>query len=161
VSSGDDDGLAVWLRDDDIGEEHPAEGRTPSWQTAAFAVVVVLYLVTAAQGVVVVVGDLLGWASDNLWNWFGSTSSSGREEVRDDALALTVRAVCLAGVGVVLGLWWRRRQMLAVSGVAVAVALVVGLGSYWLAAEDRPDRPEPQRTVCQEHSGDDTRCPGG
>jgi hypothetical protein len=163
VSEADDDALALWLRDDDPDEQRAGVGRTPAWRSAAFGVVAVLYLVTAAQGALIVVGDLLGWASDSFWNWAGSTTPSGREELRDDVLGLTVRGACLAGAGVVLGLWWRRRQMLAVSGAAVVVALVVGMTTYALAAEDQPDRPswEDRPRVCQEHSGDGNDCPGG
>ena len=82
--------------------------------------------------------------------------------LRDDVLAVTVRGVCIAAVGAVLGLWWRRPQLLAVSGAAVPVALVVGLTTYALAAEDRPERPawEDRPRFCQEHSGDGNECPG-
>jgi hypothetical protein len=63
----------------------------------------------------------------------------------------------------VFGLWWRRRQALAASCAAVVVALAVGVTTYALAAEDQPDRAEweDRPRVCQEHSGGDTRCPGG
>ena len=163
MSSGDGDALDVWLDEDDAGEERPAGSRTCAWQNAAFAVVVVLYLVTAAHGVVVVVGDLFGWATEDFLTFGVSDLSTGRQELRDDVLALTVRGACVAAVGVVLGLWWRRRSVLAVSATAVAVSLVVGLLSYAIAAEDQPDRPEweDRPRVCQEHSGGDTRCPGG
>ena len=127
------------------------------------AVVAVAYLVTAAQGVVTVVGDLLGWASDGFWNWWGTSTSDGRrQEVRADVLALTLRATCLAAIGVVLGLWWRRRLAVGVFGGAVAVSLVVGLTAYALAAEDRPSRPsweDDSPRGCVELSGEPSDCP--
>ena len=117
---------------------------------------------TAIQGAVTVIGDLLGWASDSVWPWWGTSTSSGRDEVRSDVLALTVRATCLAAIGVVLGLWRRRTLVLAVSAAGVAVALVVGLGSSWLAAEDGPDRPpweDDGPRGCVELSGEPSDCP--
>lgn len=107
-------------------------------------------------------GDLVGWASDSLWSWWGTTTPSGRERVRDDVLALTVRSSCLAAVGVVLGLWWGRRSVLAVSAAGVAVALVVGLLTYWIAAPDGPPSPQDDGPRgCVEYSGGSTDCPGG
>lgn len=155
--SRQDDG-EIWLGE--FATEDETSDGTPMWQRAVLGVVGFLYLVTAAQGVVVVIGDLLGWASDSFWTWAGSTTSSGREQVRDDVLGLTVRSSCVAAVGVVLGWWWRRRAVLAVSAVGVVAALVVGLLTYWIAAEDQPER-EDRAPVCQEYSGGDTRCPGG
>ncbi|MGY1805143.1 hypothetical protein ACI78T_17810 [Blastococcus sp. SYSU D00922] len=156
---GDDE---TWL--DGLGtQEAPAEERrrSPLWQNAVLAVVALAYLVTAVHGAFTVAGDLLGWAGDNAFSIAGESRSTGRAVLREDLLALTLRAACIAVIGVVLGLWWRRRLVLTTSAAAIAVALVVGLGSYWLAAEDRPDRPEPEPRFCQEYSGGDTECPGG
>ena len=164
MSRPDVDDEDAWLGGLPEDEAAPDERTTaPRRKGAVIALVALAYLVTAAQGAVTVVGDLLGWASDSFWNWSGRSTSDGRQDLRSGVLATTLRACCLAGIGVVLGLWWRRRLVLAVSAVGVAAALVVGLGSYWLAAEDRPDRPEGDDgpRVCQEHSGGDTRCPGG
>jgi hypothetical protein len=151
--------------DPDLFREADAEGppRSPVWQRVVIGVVAVVYLVTAAQGAVVVIGDLFGWATEDFITFGVSDPSTGRQELRDDVLGPTVRAVCIAAVGVVLGLWWRRRPVLAVSGAAVVVALVVGLTTYALAAEDQPERSEweDRPRACQEHSGGDTRCPGG
>ncbi|SEL82680.1 hypothetical protein SAMN04515665_12072 [Blastococcus sp. DSM 46786] len=135
--------------------------RPAIWQRAALAVVAFAYLWTAVQGAWTLAGDLWGWAADSIFAWTDTTPSSGREALREHVLALAMRAACLAGVGVVLGLWWRRRLVLAVSGAGVAAALVVGVGVHWLAAPAVPDQPEEGRPrVCQEHSGGDNRCPG-
>ena len=113
-------------------------------------------------GVVVVVGDLLSWAGDNVHFLGDTTPSTGRENLRDDVLALTWQLACIAAIGVVLGLWWRRRLAVGLFGIGAVVALVAGLTVYAVAAEDEPDRPAWQDSphVCQEYSGDGNRCPG-
>lgn len=156
-----DDDAEIWLAEDADGEWVP-RSKAPVWQGALLGVVAMLYLVTAAAGVVTVAGHLLGWASDSFWSWVGATASSGREELRDDVIALTRRGACLAGIGVVLGLWWKRRPVLAVSAVGVVVALAVGLLTYGIAAPNGPPRPEDDGPrACVEHSGGSTDCPGG
>ena len=107
------------------------------------------------------VGDLLGWAAGSAWNWPGTAPSDGRAELRSHVRALAVRGACIAAAGVVLGLWWGRRLVLAVSGAGVAVALVVVLTVYGLAAPDEPERPswDDQPRGCVELSGEPSDCP--
>jgi hypothetical protein len=150
------------------GAESDDERSRPSWRSAALVVVAVAYLAVAVHGVFTVVGDLLSWAGENAIriggesHIAGESPSSGREALRENVLVLTRHASCVAGIGVVLGLWWGRRLAVAVFGGALAVALVVGLTTYALAAKDQPDRPvwEDRPPVCQEHSGGDNECPG-
>ena len=142
-----------------------AEERPPAREYGKGAVIAVVgaaYLVAFGFGAFVVVGDLLSWAGDNVHFLGDTTPSTGRENLRDDVLALTRQVACIAAIGVVLGLWWRRRLAAGLFGVAAVAALVVGLTGYVLAAEDQPDRPawEDAPRSCQEHSGGDNRCPG-
>jgi hypothetical protein len=111
------------------------------WQAAGMGIVAMAYLATGAYGLLVVIGDLLGWAWDNVLRWPGMTPSSGRERLQSDVLALTVQATAVAAVGVVLASWWRRRLALAVFGGGVGVALVVGLSAWALVSPDEPERP--------------------
>lgn len=159
MSSEDADGLDVWLDEVDTDEERTGP---PSWQSGVLGIVAVTYLAVAVHGVFVVTGDLLGWAGDNAFAFPGSAPSSGRQDLRGDLLALTVRGVAVAAVGGVLGFWWRRRLAATVSGGAAVVALVVGLTTYAMAAEDRPARPaweDDGPRGCVELSGEPSDCP--
>ena len=119
-----------------------AEERPPAREygkSALIAVVGTAYLVAFGFGVVVVVGDLLSWAGDNVHFLGDTTPSTGRENLRDDDLALTWQLACIAAIGVVLGLWWRRRLAVGLFGIGAVVALVAGLTVHAVAAEDEPD----------------------
>jgi hypothetical protein len=151
---------ALWADDAWADEPESTPDRSPFWMRAAMAVVAVAYLAVAVHGVWTVVGDLLDWASENALSWPGATPVSGREPLREDVRASTVQGVSVAAVGVVLGLWWRRRLAVAVFGGALVIALVAGLTTYALAAEDQPQRPDVRPRVCQEHSGGGNECPG-
>jgi hypothetical protein len=147
-------------------EAEEAEERPPAREygkSVVIAVVGAAYLVAFGFGVFVVVGDLLSWAGDNVHFLGDTTPSTGRENLRDDVLALTRQVACIAAIGVVLGLWWRRRLAVGLFGIGALVALVAGLTVYAIAAEDEPDRPawQDRPHVCQEYSGDGNRCPGG
>ena len=163
MSSGDTDGLDGWLHEVDTDDD-PAVERTgpPSWRSGVLGLVAVVWLAVAVDGVLVVTGDLLGWAGGNAFAFPGSTPSSGRQELRGDLLALTARGVAVAAIGGVLALWWRRRLAATVSGGAAVVALVVGLTTYAMAAEDGPSRPaweDDGPRGCVELSGEPSDCP--
>ncbi len=141
-------------------EEQPR--RRAHVKGATLAVVSVAYLAAFGFGVFVVLSDLLGWAGDNVIQWPGMTPSTGRERLRHDVLTLTRLVTCIAAIGAVLGLWWRRREAVVVFAAGAGVALVLGLTGYALAAKDKPSRPtwEDAPRYCQEHSGGDATCPG-
>jgi hypothetical protein len=144
------------------GAEEPPRRRSYG-KGATLAVVAVAYLTAFGFGVFVVLSDLLGWAGDNV-TLFGITPSStgAREGLRHDILTFTRLVTCLAAIGVVLGLWWRRREAVVVFGAGAGVALVLGLTGYAMAAKDKPSRPawEDAPHYCQEHSGEPNTCPG-
>jgi hypothetical protein len=146
-------------------ESEEVETRRPAREygkSAVLAVVGTAYLAAFGHGVFVVVGDLLSWAGDNVHFFGDTTPSTGRENLRDDVLSVTRQLACVAAIGLVLCLWWRRRVAVLLFAVAALVGLVAGLVVYAIAAEDQPDRPawEDRPHVCQEHSGDGNRCPG-
>ncbi|TFV87145.1 hypothetical protein [Blastococcus sp. CT_GayMR16] len=155
------DGLPGDLWEETGAEGEPIRDRPQVWLSAALTVVAVAFLAVAVHGVFTVVGDLLGWAGDNALHIAGESPPSGREVLREDVLALTLRASCVAGIGVVLGLWRGRGLAVAVFGGAVVVSLVVGLTTYAIAAKNRPDRPswEDDPRGCVELSGEPSDCP--
>ena len=159
MSSEDADGLDGWLDEVDTVEERTGP---PSWRSVVLGLVAVAFLAIAVDGVFTVVGDLLGWAGENAFAFPGSTPSSGREELRNDLLVLTLRGVAVAAIGGVLAFWWRRRLAATVSGGAAVIALVVGLTTYAMAAEDGPSRPaweDGGPRGCVELSGEPSDCP--
>jgi uncharacterized ion transporter superfamily protein YfcC len=149
----------------DTEETADTEERPSPWEYvkhAVIAVVAMAYLAMLGYGVYVVVSDLLGWGVDNAIMWPGMSPSLGRQRLRHDVLTVTRQLTCVAAIGVVLGLWWRRRLATVFFGVAAVAALIAGLTVHALAAEDQPDRPawEDAPRYCQEHSGGDVTCPG-
>jgi hypothetical protein len=105
------------------------------------------------------------WGTLRTWSLFGQPVPPDLEqEAFSWVLAAVALAVGLPLIGLCLTVGTGRR----VSAVAFAVALVAGLLVAGLVLESHPAaRPVPEvpaeRTgvVCQEHSGGDTRCPGG
>jgi hypothetical protein len=151
----------AWVGEVDEVDGTEEEAAPPFWVRAGLAVAAVAYLATALYGVFVVLGDLATWAGENSFNFPGSTPSNGREDLRRDVLTLTVRSTAIAAAGLVLALWSRRRLAVAVCGGGAAVALVVGLTVYGLAAPDEPDGPdwEDHPRGCVEFSGEPSDCP--
>ncbi len=85
------------------------------------------------------------------------------EQQRATTVGLIWAAVFCAGapiVGFVVAGLARSRRALRLYGVAIVIGLLPGL--YWTAQVDARNPPPVERvSTCQEHSGGDTRCPGG
>lgn len=85
------------------------------------------------------------------------------EQQRATAVGLVWAAVCCAGapmVGFGVAGLARSGRALRLYGVAVVIGLLPVL--YWGAHVDARNPPPVERvSTCQEHSGGDTRCPGG
>ncbi|MFW3171825.1 hypothetical protein [Geodermatophilus sp. CPCC 206100] len=96
--------------------------------------------------------------------FFGETPTAAE---RAEAQTLTLVALLLV-IGVpLLGLvltWRSRRAAAWAFAVALLGALALGaaaLPSGWWRSGDVPVQTDGGRPACQEHSGGDTRCPGG
>jgi hypothetical protein len=76
------------------------------------------------------------------------------------AVWLVVAGTSLPAVGRVLALRWRRAVAAALFGAGAVICLLAGLGFHAVTTPDGPPAPDPVHRVCQEHSGDDNRCPG-
>ncbi|MFC3688198.1 hypothetical protein [Aquipuribacter hungaricus] len=85
------------------------------------------------------------------------------QEVAAARVTLVWAAVCSAGApvaGLALAGLARSSRALRLYGVAVVLGCMPGL--FWAALVDhRTPTPVERVTTCQEHSGGDTRCPGG
>ncbi|MGY1857446.1 hypothetical protein [Modestobacter sp. SYSU DS0290] len=128
----------------------------------------VLLGLLALAWVVVPTVLVLGIAWDAV-SWAGSLPFAGNTTWHEQAVAheravwATVVGAGVPLVGVVLGLVWRRGALVAVSGIAAAAGLAGGFTLLRLVSPSEAPAPVPDNRppVCQEHSGGDTRCPGG
>ena len=124
------------------------------------AVLVLLWIGWVILPPVLLVGSLL-----STWNLYGEPPSPGQEQ------QASVWGAAAAGLALglpLLGIWLSARADRSGSALAFAVALTLGVLAVGLVAH-LLQAPEPRSAVpvdrgpvgCQEHSGGDTRCPGG
>jgi hypothetical protein len=143
-----DDGRQTWAR--------LAGGRP---RRAPTALLVLLWLTWLLVPPVLLFGAAITAAP-----FFGEAPTSAE---RSQAGALTLVAVVLVIAVPLLGLvlTWRSRRLAAGAfAVALLGALALGvaaLPSGWWRSGDVPVQTDGGRTGCQEHSGGETRCPGG
>lgn len=124
---------------------------------------------------VLTVGWIVGLVAVLWWLWSlawegWADQVSGRTSP-DLAARAFLALVVLVGVAVggpllIAAIAWRRKRTRAavVHGVLAAVLAAVCLPVLAVAVRQRADEQGPsgpRSVVCQEHSGGDTRCPGG
>lgn len=117
-----------------------------------------------------VVALVLVWAAFGLvFHLAGGTLPTGSDQQLAGRLALVACAVAVGGplLGFVLGVRAQSRGsiwtfvVMGTVGLAFAAVVAVGFGLPVLHAADPPPQPTSTRSVCQELSGGDNRCPGG
>ncbi|MGY1740875.1 MULTISPECIES: hypothetical protein [unclassified Blastococcus] len=136
----------------------PPPGPAPDRSAGTTAFLALLW----AGWVLVPVGLAVA-ALGNLLTFFGEqpTEAEQADARRLFVLAAGV-AVAIPLVGLVASLRAQRRGSAVAFGCALAVAGVVALAVAVAAARAAPDEVAPREPGgCQEHSGGDTRCPGG
>lgn len=119
-------------------------------------------------GAPVVTLILVWWAFGLTFHLAGGTPPTDAEQQRAGWLALAAAAaVGLPVLGFVLavragtrpGMW--TFALMGAVGLAVAAVLTVGVALPALRDATPSPQPSSTRSVCQEHSGGDNRCPGG
>ena len=144
----------------DTVEEPTVEREQPRWAAPLLTLVVFVWLVLSWRTGWAAVGHLGDRLEDTFFLWPFTSPAYSAEEAQDDALRFTTTAVIpLAGAG--LALLGRRRLAAAVLVTGAAIVLVLGLFLHALATPDESEPDDNWPPVCQEHSGEDTRCPGG
>jgi hypothetical protein len=79
-------------------------------------------------------------------------------------VAAALTAVCLPLAGILLSAWRDRRASAAAFAVALGVALLASVPALHAVTPGPAPSAIPTHSgggACQEHSGGDTRCPGG
>jgi hypothetical protein len=96
--------------------------------------------------------------------FFGEQPTAA-DRAESSTLYLVAAALALGLPLLGLVLTWRTRTIAAAffgaALVVVAVPVALLLGSELRNADPSRPAPDPGPPVCQEHSGGDTRCPGG
>jgi hypothetical protein len=135
--------------------------RTPTLRGGA-GTTALLVLIWAAWVLVPLL--LAGAAVASLLTFFGEVPAPAEEASADRFLvAAAVTGICLPLAGVVLSAWRDRRASAAAFSVALGIGLLASVPVFQLAVPDRAPSAIPSHSGggCQEHSGGDTRCPGG
>jgi hypothetical protein len=107
---------------------------------------------------------LAGAAVASLVTFLGEPPTSAEEASGDRFLvAAATTAVCLPLAGILLSAWRDRRVSAAAFSVALGVGLLASVPVFQVVVPDRAPSAIPSHSGggCQEHSGGDTRCPGG
>ncbi len=104
---------------------------------------------------------LFVWAEAQSITFLGELVSP--EQARATAVRLVWAALCCAGAPLAgLGVAWivRSSRALRLYGIAFVIGCLPGL--FWTVSNaERSPAPTERVPTCQEHSGGDTRCPGG
>ncbi|TFV53820.1 hypothetical protein [Blastococcus sp. TF02A-35] len=136
--------------------------RLPPWAVLVLVGLGAAWLVSAVDLTASLIGALYDQATNGI-TFFGEqpTEWGGRDEAQGDALRLAWISL-LPTAGLVLALNRRRPVLAALYGAAALLGLVAALVAHDWVTPDQPSWQQDDRPrVCQEHSGGDTRCPGG
>jgi hypothetical protein len=107
---------------------------------------------------------LAGAAVASVMTFFGELPTPAEEAQADRLLvAAALVAIGLPLGGILLSAWRDRATSAAAFAVALGIGLLASVPVFHLAAPDRAPSAIPAHSGggCQEHSGGDTRCPGG
>jgi hypothetical protein len=137
--------------------QHQAVPSPPVLATGWFVLLWTAWVPVPAGLVIAALGSLL--------TFFGELPTDAeRADARRLLVLAAVVAVAIPVVGLVLALRIRRRGSATAFGCALAVGVVAGLvliaGTAPRVPRSAVPTPRPGG-ACQEHSGGDTRCPGG
>jgi hypothetical protein len=105
-----------------------------------------------------------GAAVASLVTFLGEPATPAEEASADRLfVAAAVTAVCLPLAGILLSALRDRRGSAAAFSVALGVGLLASVPVFQVVLPDRAPSAIPSHSGggCQEHSGGDTRCPGG
>jgi hypothetical protein len=108
---------------------------------------------------------LAGAAVASLLTFFGERPTPAEEAHAGRLLlAAALTAIVLPLLGILVSAWTDRRASAVAFSLALALGLLASVPLFQAAGPDRVPSAIPVHSgggACQEHSGGDTRCPGG
>ncbi|HEX5541576.1 MAG TPA: DUF6234 family protein [Micromonospora sp.] len=132
------------------------------WAPAA----VVLLTMVWVAGLLALLWWLFGIGMEGWANSYDSDGARAAELARQSSQALLILAAVAVGGPILIAIVARAGELARTGVVYIVLAILLSLLALPVAAQayrtvTPPPPPPAVPDGCQEHSGDDTRCPGG